>query len=444
MATPLIQPRILKGFRDYLPEVTLARQKMIHVIEAAFSTFGFMPIDTPALEYAEILLGKGSAETDKQMYRFKDGGDRDVALRFDLTIPLARFAAMYANELGTPFKRYHIAPVWRAEKPQRGRYREFIQCDFDIIGTNSLVADAEIISIINFTLRQLKIKHRIRLNNRAILNGLLEKLGNKEKSGAVLRAIDKLEKLGKEVVTAELKEEAGLSTAQSEEVFALLALSAEAKSNESLIAELQTFFKGSEAGTAGVKQLAEIFGYLAALGVEDSQLKLDLSIARGLDYYTGTVFETLLVDLPDIGSICSGGRYDDLASLYTKQRLPGVGGSIGLDRLLAALEELNILEMQKSTAKVFVPLLDDSVRKKVLAIVADLRQAGIAVELSPDATKLGNQLKYADKKGIPFAVIAGEQELAKNCVSIKNLTEHQQIENVSIGELAAKLRSLGV
>lgn len=437
-----IEPKILKGFQDYLPRIAIVRERMMQTLREVFVSFGFSPIDTPALEYSEILLGKGSNETDKQLYRFMDQGERDVALRFDLTVPLARFMAMHINDLGKPFKRYHIAPVWRAEKPQRGRYREFVQCDFDILGTDSMVADAEVLAIVHASLDALKIRHRIRLNNRAILNGLLEQLDALDKSTAVLRAIDKLEKLGREVVVAELENEAGFSSALIDKILTFVALTKDSTSNADVIGKLKEFFSNNEKALSGIKGVETVFSVLYGYGMDDRHIQLDLSIARGLDYYTGTVFETELLDLPNIGSISSGGRYDNLASLYTNQRIPGVGGSIGLDRILGAYEELNLIGNRASTADVLVTVMSYEDLAYAARIAQNLRSCGECVELYPEPTKLGNQLKYASKKGIMFAIIAGETERTKNQCSVKVLSTGEQVNDVSVEDVFACLKTL--
>lgn len=420
---------------------------MVNTLERVFSSFGFVPIDTPALEYAEILLGKGSQETDKQLFRFTDQGGRDVALRFDLTVPLARFVAMHINELGTPFRRYHIAPVWRAEKPQRGRYREFIQCDFDIIGTRSVTGDAEIMTVMDSALSALGIRHQIRFNNRQVLNGLLNGLGRAEANVAVLRAIDKLDKLGEELVRKELSEEAGLGAAQIEQVFTFLALSQSTAGDDSLLKELTTFFTGNELALTGVSELTRIREILLSSGVDPAALKVDLSIARGLDYYTGSVFETTFLDMPAIGSICSGGRYNDLAGLYTNRELPGVGASIGLDRIMGALEELDRLAKRTSTARALVTVLDAGTEPGCMKLAQQLRAAGVPTELALEPGKLGNQMKYADRKGIDFVVICGTKELAAEQCSIKHLTSGEQTDSIPFaqlgGVLAAKVAALG-
>lgn len=411
-------------------------------MQDVFSAFGFVPIDTPALEYAEILLGKGSDETDKQMYRFADGGDRDVALRFDLTIPFARFAAMHINELGTPFKRFHIAPVWRAEKPQRGRYREFIQCDVDIIGTTSALADTEIVGVIHQTLSKLNIKHQIRLNNRKLLNGLLENLGALEKSTAVLRAIDKLDKLDKDKVAEELQREANLSSNQISELFSFMEISQANAAFGSTLSNLRSLLKSSELGMQGLNELETVYNCASESSIEDSMLSLDVSIARGLDYYTGTIFETRFAEVPEIGSICSGGRYDNLASIYTKQHLPGVGASFGLDRIIAGLEELGRISSKSSTADVLVTCLEDSAIPTSFATADLLRNNNIAVELYSTTAKLGAQIKYANRREIPIAVIIGEKEKINKTCSIKDLRSGEQKDDVAFANAADIIRKL--
>ncbi len=440
MAKKRIEPKVLKGFRDLLPFEAIPRSEMLQKLEQVFRSFGFAPIDTPALEYTEILLGKGSDETDKQMYRFLDNGGRDVALRFDLTIPLARYIATHLNEVGLPFKRYHIAPVWRAEKPQRGRYREFIQCDYDIIGSESALADAEIIAITHEACRALEVNHTIRINNRTVLNGLLEAMDVADHSASVLRAIDKLEKLGVDVVKEELQEEAKLSADQIESLFGFLTLSRSGGSDTpKLIAETRTFLQGKDSALKGLSQLEEILTHLTSLGVPGGNVVVDYSIARGLDYYTGLVFETKFNDAPTIGSIAAGGRYDDLASVYTSKRLPGVGASVGLDRVLAGLAELDRLKKRSSTAQVLVTVADEKSIGAAATIAKDLRASGIATELYPELAKLGNQIKYADRKGIMFVIIAGERELSQNKVSLKQLATGNQ-EDVELTELIQVVR----
>lgn len=414
----------------------MKRTAMIGSIQTVFAHFGFVPIDTPALEYAEILLGKGSEETDKQLFRFTDQGGRDVALRFDLTIPLARFAAMHIGELGTPLRRYHIAPVWRAEKPQRGRYREFFQCDFDIIGTSSLLADADIVCVIHRSLEALGIAHKIRINNRKILNGFLAGLGKEQVAVAVLRGIDKLDKIGEDGVRAELMEQAQLTQDEANTVFSFLALSSGKRPSGEMINELRKFFHVNELALDGVDDLARVIELVRDAGLSAESCEIDLSIARGLDYYTGSVFETTMLDLPEIGSICSGGRYDNLAELYTTKELPGVGASIGLDRILGAYEALNSIPEKSSSAEVFVTIVDAGTEGRCLGLANALRRDGVSTETALEHGKLGNQLKFAAKKGIPFAVIAGSAELDEGKCNLKDLRSGEQREGVSISSIA--------
>jgi len=384
-----------------------------------YRSYGFNPIDTPALEHLDILTGKGSEETDKQMYRFEDPGGRMVGMRFDLTIPLARFVAQHIQTLGTPFKRYQIATVWRGENPQAGRYREFMQCDFDTIGTTSPATDIETVLIINDLFVALGFEQfTIRMNNRLILSGLLQKIGLTEQTTRVLRALDKLPKIGPEAVAAELATAAGAVPAQSEAVLQLASLAGD---NSSILAQLEPLLAGNEMGEQGLAQLTDLQTALVAAGVPPDRLQLDVSIARGLDYYTGMVVETFLDELPEIGSVCSGGRYDNLAQLYTHQELPGVGASLGLDRLLAAMEELGRLEPVQTTADVFIPFFDAARRNDYLCLAAKLRAAGIATEFYPDPKKLGKQLQYADRRGFGVALILGDSEFSAGACQVKNL-----------------------
>ena len=422
----LIQPRTLKGFRDYLPESMIPRERLIGIARKVYRSYGFSPIDTPTLEYLEILTGKGSEETDRQLYRFEDHGGRNVGMRFDLTVPLARFVAQHINTLGTPFKRYHIAPVWRGENTQRGRYREFMQCDFDTIGTLSVAADIETGLVINDLFEKIGFERfTIHVNNRQVLTGLLEQIGVAEQATAILRSLDKLTKIGPERTANEMVEAAGITAEQAEQVLAITTLTG---SNQEILDNLKPLVAQSELGTAGIGRLQQILDGLAAGGVPPERIKLDVSIARGLDYYTGVIFETFLDDLPEIGSVCSGGRYDNLAELYTKQQLPGIGASLGLDRLLAAMDELEMIEKVKTPADILVVYFEKDQLNKYLQIAADLRQAGWAVEVFPDAKKMGKQLKYADGRGFQYALIAGGDELQRDVCQIKNLQTGESIE----------------
>ena len=423
MSKQIIQPRTLKGFRDYLPESMIPRERLMEVARGVYRSYGFSPIDTPALEYAEILCGKGSDETDKQMFRFIDHGKRDVGMRFDLTVPLARFVAQHGNTLGMPFKRYHIGPVWRGEKPQDGRYREFAQCDFDTIGTRSVASDIETGLVIFDLMRAIGFERfKIRINNRKVLNGLLQKINLGDHSVGVLRALDKLAKIGPEKVKAEMMATADASAAQVEGVMRLTEIKG---SNQEV---LQPLCAGSELAETGFAELKQLVDATAAVGVTDENLVLDVSIARGLDYYTGTIFETFLDDLPKIGSVCSGGRYDNLAQLYTKQEYPGIGASLGLDRLLTAMQQLEMISPVKTSADVMVVQFDAENLNIYLQIAASLRRAGIKTEVYPEAKKLKQQLKYADRQGFGAVIVAGKDELDQGKLSVKTMADKNQVE----------------
>jgi histidyl-tRNA synthetase len=421
----LIKPQTLKGFRDHLPAAALQREALLEVARRVYRSYGFSPIDTPALEYSEILLGKGGEESDKQLFRFTDQGDRDVAMRFDLTVPFARFAAQHLNDIGVPFKRYHLATVWRAEKPQKGRYREFMQCDFDTIGTESNAADIETLHVIHDLMTAIGFERfTIRVNNRLVLTGLLEQLGLADRSTVVLRALDKLPKIGPDAVAAEMNER-GISPEQAASVLEFAACTG---SNDEILSRLDSLLANSEAGRLGVSRLRELVATTISAGIPAERVQIDVAIARGLDYYTGTIYETFLADLPGIGSVCSGGRYDNLAGLFTRQKLPGVGASLGLDRLLAAMEELGRLAAVSTPATVFVAHFDPKHHADYCRIARGLRTRGFGVEVFPDPKPLGKQLQYADKKGFRIAVIAGADEFAAGKWRLKNLSTGQQVD----------------
>ena len=432
----MITPRTLKGFRDFLPGLMLPRERLIETAANIFRSFGFCPIDTPALEYLEILQGKGSDETDKQLYQFTDHGGRQVGLRFDLTVPLARFTAQHFAELTFPFKRYHFGKVWRGENTQAGRYREFMQCDFDTIGSKPLAADIEIALVINDMLEHIDMKtkqtftrFKIRVNNRKVLSGLLDKHGIVDKTTQILRALDKLGKIGKDAVLKEMTTATTPGTAISEtQAEAVLALTELTGTSDEKLSTLKKLLTGNALGEEGVSQLDELMCCVYAAGVPKDRIVLDVSIARGLDYYTGTIYETFLDDLPSIGSVCSGGRYDNLAGLYTKQELPGVGASLGLDRLISAMEELGMIEKISTPVQVFLPFFAENRLAGYLRVASELRRHGIGVELYPEAKKLGQQLKYADKRGFRWAVIIGEDEWANDRCQIKNLQTGESVE----------------
>ncbi|MCA8932602.1 MAG: histidine--tRNA ligase [Rhodospirillaceae bacterium] len=438
---PILKPQPIGGFPEWQPGEKLVEDRFLEVIRRQFRRFGFTPIETPAVERTEVMTAKGVV--DKEIYglsRLAAADDAeaggDLALHFDLTVPTARYVAQHMNRLVFPFRRYQIQKVWRGERPQAGRFREFYQCDIDIIGNGSLspLADAEIPVVIHTIFRDLDIGGAVvRINNRKLLQGLVESHGvTAERFAAALRAIDALEKIGRDGVAAALVAEAGMQAGEAERLLATL--TAPVASPQDL----------ADAGSgplfaAGLDELTQVVDGMRALGMPDDGYRLDLSIARGLDYYTGTVYETVLTALPKIGSVCSGGRYDDLASAYTRQKLPGVGISIGLTRLLARLFEAKIVTPAGQTpATTLVTTMDRARLADYLAIAAGLRAAGIDTEVFTEPKKLGDQLKYADRKGFRFAVIAGEDEFAAGTVQVKDLAAQTQ-ESVAAAELATHL-----
>ncbi|MCI0462234.1 MAG: histidine--tRNA ligase [Gemmataceae bacterium] len=437
----LIEPRTLQGFRDYPPELMIPRERLLEKAREVYRSYGYAPIDTPALEYAEILLGKMSAEAEiqRQLYRFTDSGERDVALRFDLTVPFARFAAEHIGKLGTPFKRYHMGPVWRGERPQKGRFREFWQCDFDTIGTTSNAADIETALVIHDLMRALGFERfQIRVNNRLILKGVLEIFGLTDKADAVLRVVDKLRKVGREAVHHQMTDTFGLKYEQATEFQELLTAGGP---NAKKLDSLRMKFAGMQDVQSGVDRLEELLEVAEQSGIDASRLYVDLSIARGLDYYTGTIYETYLDEKPEIGSVCSGGRYDNLASLYTKQVLPGVGASLGLDRLLAAMEELKMLPAVSTPAEVLMVQFDAAHLGDYQKMARALRAEGIGVEVYPDAKKIGAQLSYAEKRGFRVALIAGGEEFSRGVWKVKDLKLRQE-QAVPTAEVAGTIRKV--
>jgi len=421
----LIQPRILKGFRDFLPEAEITRSELTEKLTSAFRSFGYVPIDTPVLEYSEILLRKSNGETEKQVFRFEDNGGRDVALRFDLTVPFARFVAEHKEELYFPFKRYHIAKVWRGEKPQAGRYREFVQCDFDCVGSDSAASDFEILALMKTALSAIGVDNiTIKMSHRGIFNKFLEIRGLTDKSEEILRTVDKLAKIGEEEVTSLLKEITGsVDTAND-----ILKYISTANTFEETLKKMEEMSGGANEHT---QRLRDIRTMMEAAGIAETFV-LDPSITRGLDYYTGVVYETFLNDLPSIGSVCSGGRYDNLAGLYMKDKIPGVGSSIGLDRLIAGLEQLGKLQYKKSYVDVEIFCFNTNDSAHYQKIAAQLRKEDICCEIFPDAKKIGTQYTVAEKKGIPFGIILKEDEISTNTITLKNLFTREQFEKIDI------------
>lgn len=413
----IIPPRTLKGFRDLLPATAIRRERLIAAAIAVYQRYGYVPIETPALEYAEILTGGGGAETDKQIYRFEDAGGRDVGLRFDLTVPLARYVAQHIDTLGTPFKGYHIATVWRGENTQRGRYREFVQGDFDIIGTESPLADIETVLVVHDVLVAMGVdRFTIRINDRRIVNALLARVGLERRAVDVLRILDKLDRVGAERVGDDLAGTVGASPAQ---IDAVLELTTRVGPGAEVLDGFAEVAGDDTAAMAAIEMLGQLMETATTVGIPAHRIVIDGSIARGLDYYTGIVFEAYLDDHPQVGACCSGGRYDDLASRYTSRRLPAVGGSLGVDRLLAAVDDGT--DATRSTAPVLITRFGDDDGVELLALAASLRRAGIGVEVFPDPDRIGAQLRYADRHGHRVALIVGPDERSAGQVKVKTM-----------------------
>lgn len=423
---PTITPRTLSGFMELLPAPQQQMERFLQTLRDTYSLYGFTPLDTPLVESAEILLAKGGGETEKQIYRFSKG-DADLALRFDLTVPLAKYVAMHAGELAFPFRRYQIGKVYRGERAQRGRFREFYQADIDVIGDGKLdvANEAEIPAVIYTTFTRLGLERfQIRVNNRKILNGFYAMQGLSEKSGDIMRSVDKLDKIGPEKVKLILTEDVGLSEAQADEILKFIAIRG---SNTEVLAALEGYAGRSELFDAGVEELKTVAKYLTAFGVPESHFAVDLTIARGLDYYTGTVYETVMLDHPEIGSICSGGRYDNLAEYYTERQLPGVGISIGATRLFYILQEQKMLNESLNTAPaelLILPMTPDFTAAAEAATF--FRGAGIRTQLYTEQKKFKAKMGYADKLGIPFVAFLGEDEAAQGKISLKKMETGEQ------------------
>ena len=432
---PVITPRTLSGFMELLPAPQQQMERFLQVLRETYSLYGFTPLDTPLIESAEILLAKGGGETEKQIYRFSKG-DADLALRFDLTVPLAKYVALHAGELSFPFRRYQIGKVYRGERAQRGRFREFYQADIDIIGDGKLdvANEAEIPAVIYATFTRLGLERfQIRVNNRKILNGFYAMQGLSERSGDIMRTVDKLDKIGPEKVKALLMDDAALTEAQADEIMKFIAIRG---SNAEVLAALEGYAGQNELFDTGLSELKTVTKYLAAFGVPETHFAVDLTIARGLDYYTGTVYETLMLDHPEIGSICSGGRYDNLAEYYTERQLPGVGISIGATRLFYVLQEQGMLNGELNTAPaevLILPMTEDLTAAGQAATF--FRGCEIRTQLYTEQKKFKAKMGYADKLGIPFVAFLGEDEAAQNKISLKNMkTGEQQL--LSLAEAA--------
>ena len=421
-----IKPRTLSGFMELQPDKQVQMDKMRAVLAETYARYGFTPLDTPAIEAAEVLLAKGGGETEKQIYRFTKG-ESDLALRFDLTVPLAKYVAANYGQLTFPFRRYQIGKVWRGERAQRGRFREFYQADIDIIGDGALdiLNEAEIPAIIYDTFTRLGLhRFRIRVNNRKVLNGFFAILGLSEQAGDVLRTIDKLDKIGADKVRELLTDTCGVTAEQADEILRFIACPG---TSADKLAFLEQYRGRSDVFDTGLDELRTVVGYLPAFGVPEENFELDLTIARGLDYYTGTVYETVLLDHPEVGSICSGGRYDDLAGYYTNKSLPGVGISIGLTRLFYILQEQNMISDAVLTAPadvLILPMTDDL--SAAVSLASMLRAGGLRVQLYSEKKKFKAKIGYADKLGIPFVIFLGEDEIAQNVCALKNMDTGEQ------------------
>ena len=431
-----IKPRTLSGFMELLPAPQMQLERMMQILRETYALYGFTPLDTPLLESSEILLAKGGGETEKQIYRFQKG-DSDLALRFDLTVPLAKYVALHANELSFPFRRYQIGKVYRGERAQRGRFREFYQADIDIIGDGKLdiLNEAEIPSIIYTIFRRFGLKRfTIRVNNRKLLNGFYALLGLSGQAGDIMRTVDKLDKIGAEKVRVILIEDCGVSEEQADEILRFIAIRG---TNTEVLDALQAWSGKNEVFDTGLAELTAVAAQLSAFGVPEENFAIDLTIARGLDYYTGTVYETTLDDHREIGSVCSGGRYDDLAAYYTDRKLPGVGISIGLTRLFYVLGEQGMLNDALPTAPadcLLLPMTDDL--SAAVRLATALRQAGIRTQLYSEQKKFKAKMQYADKLGIPYVIFLGEDEIARGECSVKELRTGEQVSLPVDGAIA--------
>ena len=419
-------PRTLSGFMELLPQPQQQMERMMQILRETYSLYGFTPLDTPIIEASEVLLAKGGGETEKQIYRFQKG-DADLALRFDLTVPLAKYVALHGGELSFPFRRYQIGKVYRGERAQRGRFREFYQADIDVIGDGKLdiTNEAEIPSIIYQTFTRLGLKRfQIRVNNRKILNGFYAMLGLTEQSGAIMRTVDKLDKIGPDKVRALLLEDCGLTEGQAAEILKFIAITG---SNADVLVALEGYAGRHELFDQGLSELKTVTAYLADFGVPEENFAVDLTIARGLDYYTGTVYETTLLDHPEIGSVCSGGRYDNLAEYYTDRQLPGVGISIGLTRLFYVLGEQGMLNPDLPTAPADVlvlPMTEDLA--PAISLSTKLRSAGVRTQLYTEQKKFKAKMSYADKLGVPYVIFLGGDEIAAGVVACKDMKTSEQ------------------
>ncbi len=424
----IVKPRTLSGFMELMPAQQLQMNRIMDIVSSTYASFGFTPLDTPAIESSQILLAKGGGETEKQIYRFTKG-DSDLSLRFDLTVPLAKYVALHYNELAFPFRRYQIGKVYRGERAQRGRFREFYQADIDVIGDGELdiINDAEIPAIIYTVFTRLGLKKfQIRINNRRVLNGFYRMQGLEEKSGDIMRTVDKLDKIGQDAVKKILIEDFDIAESSVDEVIKFINISG---ASGDILTALEGYRGRDEMFDAGLDELKAVANYMKVIGVPEENFTVDLRIARGLDYYTGTVYETTLLNHPEIGSVCSGGRYDNLAGFYTNKKLPGVGISIGLTRLFYVLDEQGMLNNAVNTCPVdalILPMTENL--DAAIALSAKLRGAGLKTQLYTEKKKFKAKMSYADKLRVPFVLFLGEDELNEGVVACKNMVTGEQVK----------------
>ncbi len=450
-------PSIPKGTRDFSPEIMVKRNYIFDTIKSVFKLYGYMPLETPAMENLSTLMGKYGEEGDKLLFKILNSGDfigdvpesellernslrltnriAEKGLRYDLTVPFARFVVQHQNELTFPFKRYQIQPVWRADRPQKGRYREFYQCDVDVVGSDSLLHEAELVQMVDEVYRRLNIRVRLLMNNRKILAGIAETIGYPDRLTDITVAIDKMDKIGLENVNAELREK-GISAEAVEKLQPILNLEG---GNAEKLEKLRHVLQASETGLKGIEELEKVFGYLDGVGVE-TEVRLDLTLARGLSYYTGAIFEVKALDVP-IGSITGGGRYDDLTGIFGLKNMSGVGISFGADRIFDVMQQLDLFPKQDNTATTRLLFVNfgEQEERYCLPLLKKLRAAGINTEIYPEAAKMKKQMGYADKKGIPFVAIVGENEMQRATVSLKDMASGEQTE-LRPEELIEKLR----
>lgn len=427
----MVTPRTLSGFKDRLPNEAIAKINLINDISSVFLSFGFMPIETPHIEYADILIKQGSEEIQKELYRFKDHGGRDIALRFDQTVPLARFITQHRHNIDLPFKRYAVGNVFRGERAQKGRYREFTQCDFDFIGSNSLSCDAEIIQVIYNSLIKLKLEEfTIWINHREILNGILKYFSLNDKTDVALKIIDKSDKLSSEEMLNEFQNSLNVNYEVAKSIYNLVSIK-QVSSFSDFFNEISYLKEYNENLKQGIEDLESIFNILQFLSLDISVCRINFSIARGLGYYTGVVYETTLNRMKSIGSVCSGGRYDNLVENFSNEKLSGVGASIGIDRLLSALSEFLVTQTRNTTARILIIATKKEFLSFVHRMAENFRHSKISAEVYPDIVKIKKALNYANYKGHEFCIIIGDDEYSKKSLSIKNMTSGMQINNIS-------------